>query len=282
MLFCDLHVHSNSSDGTCFPDELIKIAEKSGLKAIALCDHNTVAGLEMFENAAEDTDIAAVPGVEVTSAYNGKEIHVLGLFIKKEVRGALCEYLEQINDRKIQSNIELAKTLSDAGYAVSYDEIKQIAGTAVPNRVHFARALMKRGYISSVSEAFDTILSEDGPYYRSADKLNAVDAVEFLSEIGAVPIIAHPLLNLSYEELCDFLPKAKEKGLVAVETIYPLYTDEDRKLADKLAKMFSLEISGGSDFHGSNKPDIMMGTGKNNISVPIEVFNNLRDNYSQM
>ena len=275
-MLCDMHTHSNCSDGSFSPEELIEEAKKEGIAAIALCDHNTVSGLTRFINAAKESGVIAVPGVEITSAYKGKEVHILGLFLKERHYQKIANYLEQINIRKIESNKLLAKRLNEGGYVISYDAVLEIAGKAVPNRVHFAKALFAKGYVSSVAEAFDTILAEGGEFYKPAKKLDSLEVIRFLHAVDAVTVLAHPFLNFSKTELCEFLQKAKQYGLVGMETIYPLFSKEDSALAQEIAKEFALIASGGTDFHGINKPDIKLGRGKHNISVPYEVYENLR------
>ncbi len=275
-MLCDMHIHSNCSDGSFSPEELINEAKKEGIKAIALCDHNTISGLTRFVNASKDSGVIAVPGVEVTSAYKGKEVHILGLFLKESQYPRIAEYLEQINIRKIENNKLLAKRMKEGGFAINYEAVLNIAGDAIPNRVHFAKALLEKGYVSSVSEAFETVLAENGVFYKPAEKLDALEVVRFLRSVGAVPVLAHPFLNFSYAELCKFLSKAKKCGLVGMETVYPLFSEEEADLAKSLAKEYGLIPSGGSDFHGTNKPDIKMGRGKDNITVPYQFYENLK------
>ncbi len=274
---CDMHIHSNCSDGSFSPEELIGEAQKEGIKVIALCDHNTVSGLTRFMDAAKGSGVIAVPGVEITSAYEGKEVHVLGLFLKESLYPEITEYLEQINTRKIKNNELLTKRLQEGGFDINYDLVVEIAGEAIPNRAHFARALFEKGYVSSESEAFESILDEDGGFYRPAEKLDSLEAIRFLHSVDAVAVLAHPFLNFSKEELLEFLPKAKKCGLMGMETIYPLFSNEETSLAESLAKEYGLIPSGGSDFHGTYKPDIKMGRGKDNITVPYQFYKNLKE-----
>ncbi len=276
QMLCDMHIHSNCSDGTFSPEELIEEAKANNIKAIALCDHNTILGLERILAAAKNNNVEVVPGVEVTTAFEGDEVHILGLFLKQKHYPQITKYLAQINEHKIANNKTLAETLNKNGFDVDYDAILANSGEAVPNRVHFARELMAKGYVSSISEAFDIILAENGDYYKPAEKLDALEVIAFLNSVEAIPVLAHPLLNLSYEKLCKFLPEAKKRGLIAMETIYPLFSKTDSDLAKKLAKDYGLFQSGGSDFHGSNKPEIKIGRGKDNIFVPYETYENLK------
>ncbi len=272
-----MHTHSSCSDGSFSPEELIEIAKNEGIGAVALCDHNTVKGLERFENAAKGSGISAVSGVEITSEYLGCEVHILGLFLSREAQKSVTEYLDRINIRKEESNKSLAKRLKEGGYDIDYQTVREISGEAIPNRVHFAKALMAKGYVASVKEAFDGILKEGGDFYKPSKKADALEVVGLLHKAGALPAIAHPFLNLTKEELCTFLPLAKELGLAAMETIYPLYSQEESAEAERLAEKYGMLQSGGSDFHGANKPDIKMGRGKDNIEVGFEIYEKLKE-----
>ncbi len=274
---CDMHSHSNFSDGTLSPEMLVGLAKREGISAIALCDHNTVAGIPSFFKAAQGTSVDAVSGVEITSCYNGRETHILGLFLKKDSLGEIAEFLKTVNRYKEEGNLELARRLSLGGYEIDYTEIKKASGDQIPNRVHFARALIAKGYISSVKEAFDGILSDSGGFYISAEKLCSFDVISFLREIGALPILAHPLLTLSFEETREFLKKAKSCGLMGLEAIYSLFSAEETEKLYSLASEFKLAVSGGSDFHGDNKPNIKLGVGKGNIKIPYTIYEHLKE-----
>lgn len=265
---CDLHTHSVFSDGTLTPAQIIAAAEQAGLSAVALCDHNTTAGLDAFLKAGINSPVMAIPGVEVTAQYKGKEIHVVGLFLKKPY-DALNELLDAIQAKKEAANYNVWRKLTDAGYQISYENILQAGGASI-NRVHFAKELLRCGYVSSVDEAFDTLLDEDHGLYVPAERCDGFEIIALLRKLKAVPVLAHPFLNLSYEELREFLPQAKFCGLVAMETHYALFGPEKTHLAEALAQEFGLLPSGGSDFHGDNKPNIRIGVGKGDLCVPME------------
>ncbi len=276
----DLHVHSTASDGSTPPEELIAVARKSGVSAVALTDHNTLAGLARFEAAARGTEIVAIPGVEVTAgatvADGEREVHILGLFIPRAVRDELAVFLSEIDRRKRAANCALIERLAAAGYAIDLASVLLVAGEATPNRVHIANVLMERGYVGSVKEAFDTLLRDGGGFYRAPERLNALEVIRFLRSHGILPVLAHPLLTLSQGEVCAFLPQAREAGLVGVETVYPLYSPEEADFMAEVAERFGLLPSGGSDYHGTNKPDIDMGRGRGNIVVPFVFYEGLK------
>ena len=276
-MICDLHTHSCFSDGTNTPTEIISLAVKKGLSAVALTDHNNILGLEEFFAAAEKTNIEAVGGIEISAEFLNKEIHILGLFVTKEHFVALSDYLEDYSMKKIINYKKLYEKLVRAGYDISYKNIAKFSENGVFNRVHFAKELMNKGYVSSIKEAFKGVLSEDKGYYTPVKRLNGFEVIEFLSSIGLTPVLAHPFLNLEYNELLEFLPKAKEKGLKAIETDYSLFNEEQTQNAHKLAEQFGLLKSGGSDYHGENKPHIDLAVGKGNLVIPYEYYLNLKN-----
>ena len=268
MKFCDLHTHSNYSDGTYTPAELVEAAVNAGLSAIALTDHNSVDGLPEFLKAAESKNIEAIPGVEFSVDYSGKELHLVALFIQEEHFAAISEMMEDGKRRKEQSNIELVHALNAAGYKIEYEKIKAASPSGNINRAHIAAALTEAGYVKSREEAFLTILSPEVGFYKPPKRLDFFDMVRYVKNIGAVPVLAHPFLKLSEEELTVLLPRAKEAGLIGIECCYSTHNEEQTKTAFYLADRFNLKYSGGSDFHGDNKPDIAIGTGKGNLRVP--------------
>ena len=274
--FCDLHVHSNNSDGTNTPKELIEIAEQIGLSAIALCDHNTVKGLRDFLLAAVSSSVEAVPGIEITADFNGKEVHILGLFVNLTRLDEIENYVSQISKYKEESNLNLINALKSVGINLDYDEMVSNANGAYVNRVHFAKAMINSGYVESISEAFERYLDEDKGYYVPAKRLSAFEVIEFLIGVNAMPVLAHPLLNLSQEELEQFLPQAKVIGLTAMETNYSLYDKSKTNTAIALANKYDLLLSGGSDDHGKNKPNISMGVGKGDLFVPAEYYERMK------
>ena len=274
--FCDLHTHSVFSDGTCTPAELIDEAFSLGLSAIALTDHNTVDGLPDFLAAAEGRDILAIPGVEFSTEYEGRELHLLGLFIDPvhfpTVRAVAQDYLR----RKAQSNLDLIAALNKAGYEVDYEKLLAQSPNGNINRAHIAAALAEKGYVGSIKEAFQTLLAKGGKFYKEPAKPTFWEMLELIKSIGAVPVLAHPFLNLDEERLRVFLPLAKERGLVGMEVAYSTYDDTTAACAARLAEEFGLLPSGGSDYHGNKKPDIKMGIGKGNLKVPAEWVKNLK------
>lgn len=276
--YCDLHIHSSYSDGSCTPSELIERAKALSLSAVALTDHNTLEGIPEFLASATERGVEAVAGIEISAEYNKKEIHVVGLFISEDRYAPLNEYLKNVRQKKEMANFELYRSLRAAGYDIIYERIFGEDKKGSINRVHFANELIRGGYISTVAEGFSGILSEARGFYKPAKRSCAFEVIDLLCSLNITSVLAHPFLNLSYDELRAFLPQARARGLVAIETDYSLFSAEQTAAARAIADEFGLMRSGGSDFHGTNKPDISLGTGKGNLRVPADYYAALRQN----
>ena len=276
MKICDLHCHSTYSDGSLSPSELISLAEKQGLSALALTDHNTALGLPLFMKAAENSSVEAVPGCEFSTEYNGTELHIVGLCFPENEWSEIEDYVELAHVAKKASNILLIKNLNEAGYDISYEEVASSTDAEEFNRAHVARVLAKKGYVSDVDEAFKNVLNKKNGIYVPPKRIPSIGTIKFIKTCGGIAILAHPFLNMNYEQLEEFLPKAKEAGLDAIETHYSKFSEEETEMAKELAKRFGLKESGESDFHGKAKPDISLGTGLGNLKIPIELLDNLK------
>ena len=274
MEYCDLHTHSTYSDGTFSPAQLVAEGLRKKLRAVALTDHNTVAGLPAFLKAAEGTGLEGIPGVEISTGYRNQEVHIVGLFLRQKSYGELEDFLSVINQRKEKSNRELVAALREAGYALSYEEIRERHQGNV-NRAVIAAELIEKGYLTDRKEAFDGILSAKNGLYHPPERIPAFEAIRFLSSIHAVPVLAHPYLSLTEEALRTFLPEAKSSGLAAMETHYSTFTPQMTEAVRSLASEFGLLESGGSDFHGGNKPEIQLGSGKGDLAVPYSFVQSL-------
>ena len=272
---CDLHTHSNYSDGSLTPLELVRLAEKQGLSALALTDHNTARGLKEFMEAGRNSDIITVAGCEFSTEWHEKEVHIVGLFFQEKDWVEIEDFLKLPLIAKHNSNLSLIDNLQKAGYDVTYEECAAMTDGQEFNRAHVARSLVSKAYFATVADCFDTVLKDGGDFYHHAKKTSSTAAIRFIREYGAVAILAHPFLSLTYEELLEFLPEAKDAGLAAIETRYTEFTPEETELAVSLAERFDLKQSGGSDFHGAAKPDIALGTGHGDLIVPFAFYEDL-------
>ena len=266
--YCDLHAHSVFSDGTDTPAQLLDKAQARGLCAIALTDHNTVAGLPSFVEAAEGRSVRAIPGVEFSADYQGTELHILCLFLQQNHYQTVTDLLEDYHRRKEQSNIQLVDRLNAAGYILDYEKIKAATPNGQVNRALIAAELTQLGYTESIQDAFRQLLSPKCGYYVPPLRPSPFEVISFIKSLGAVAVLAHPFLNLNEEQLRQFLPQAIKSGLDGMETIYSTYDEKTTILAKTIADEFGLLHSGGSDYHGRNKPHIEMGIGQGNLAVP--------------
>lgn len=273
---CDLHTHSAYSDGTVMPAEIIEQAEKIGLSAVALTDHNTVAGLPSFFEAANGKNVEAIGGVELSTDFEDVELHIVGLFIEERHFEAIEGLVAELKLRKEESNLLLVQALNGAGYAIDYEEIKSRTPKKHINRAHFASALLEKGYVQSIPEAFDTLLSKTGGYYTQPKRLDVFETIAFLKKIGCVSVLAHPFQELDEEGVRRFLTLAKPYGLDGMETEYAKYDAETVKKAKAIAKEFNVKESGGSDFHGERRKGTYIGIGQGNLRVPMAFVETLR------
>lgn len=275
MRAIDLHTHSTYSDGTFSVKELIDRAHEKGLAAIALTDHDTVDGIdEAIEYAAEKyPDLEVIPGIEFSTENEGKEVHVVGLYIDyhdKEFIDGLSAFIDSRTGR----NIKMCKKLSEeAGIPISYEVLTEEYPGTVITRAHFAKFMVENGYVNSRNEVFDRYIGDHAPYYVEREKISPEDAINSILKAKGVPILAHPILyRLSDERLEALVSKLKDAGLVGIEAIYSTYELRDERQIKELAKKYDLLISGGSDFHGANKPDIDLGTGCGKLFVPEDLL----------
>ncbi len=273
---CDLHIHSNNSDGSFPPEWIILEAKRIGL-IVALTDHNTTMGLESFMVEAEKQGVTAVPGVELSTVWDEKELHLLGMFIDREHYEKVENLVKDFHILKEKSNVDLIQRLNEGGYKIDYAKVKKRNVNGHVNRAHIASELVELGYVSTPKEAFDKLLKVGKGFYFPPERLKIEDAIRFVRSINAVPVLAHPLLDLDAERLLEILPALCEAGLMGLETRHSTYTEEKEKIASEIAKQFGLLESGGSDFHGEAKPDISIGKGKGNMSVPESFYYKLLD-----
>lgn len=281
----DLHVHSNRSDGTLSPAQLVDYAMEKGLKAFALTDHDTVEGLDEATGYADilrsslpvpETVPEVIPGIEFSTEYQERDIHILGLYI--DYHGdAFRRHLQNFVDSRVLRNRKMCDLLQQAGISVTYEALLAEFPDAVITRAHYARYMLNHGYISSMAEAFDRYIGDHAPCYVPREKITPVQAVKLVQEAEGVPILAHPMqYHMNVEELGLLITKLKEAGLMGIEAIYSTHSDADERMIRRLASRYGLLISGGSDFHGSNKPGLDLAVGYGKLYVPSSLLDDIR------
>ena len=283
MRYIDLHVHSNCSDGTLTPEELVLRGIKNDLVAFALTDHDTVDGVaRAVKKAAELANhIQVIPGVELSCQYDvspdrNVEIHILGYQIDY-ANETLLTTLQKVAKERDNRNKKMCDNLQKAGYPISYEELTEKFGNLIITRAHFAKLLLENGGVPSMDHAFHTCLAIDSPYFVNREYLTPKNAIALIQSAGGIPVLAHPLLyKMSVSEIRTMLDTLKSYGIRGIEAIYSRNHGTDEAFVRKLADEYELFITGGSDFHGSNKPDIEMGTGTGNLRIPVMLLENLR------
>lgn len=257
--FCDLHTHSVYSDGFCTPTQIVEDAIRLDLAAIALTDHDSIDGLPEFLDAAAGKPIEAIAGAEFAVVWEGTELHLLGLFIPSSAFSSIAELMEQVRLRREQCVFDLVESLNRAGFHLDFDTLKQHAQGQV-TRAHVAAAIENTGLMDA-GTAFRTLLKPGAGHYTSPQRLPFSQVLDMLCSVGAVPVLAHPFLNMTPQQLAHFLPIAKRQGLVGMECIYSAYDRQTTEASFALAQSCGLLPSGGSDFHGSIRPEAPLGNG---------------------
>lgn len=276
MKYIDLHVHSNESDGTYTPAQLVDYAIEKGLAAFALTDHDTTKGLAEAVGAAKGRPIEVIPGIEFSTEYEGRDIHIVGLDFDYEDQEFQSQ-LKRFRDSRDLRNEKMIRKLNEAGIKISWEDMESRFGEAVWTRAHFARFMLDEGYIKSMPEAFERYIGDRGPCYVPREKVTPSQAVHLVRRAGGIPVLAHPLLyHLSSERLKVLVEELKKRGLLGLEAVYSTHKGYEEDEMRRLARTTGLCISGGSDFHGSNKPAIDLGCGRGNLKIPYEILKQLR------
>ena len=272
----DLHTHSVRSDGTLTPTELALLAAKTGLSAVALTDHDTTEGTAEFIKECGRLGIEGIAGVEIGARFR-RELHIVGLYVGGS---ELEDMLSKLRDGRRERNIRMAEKLTDGGYDISAEDIcdgRPEEDIKNLGRVHIANALVRKGYIGSVNEAFDRMIGKDKPYYVSRFTLSPEECVELIKRSGGVAVWAHPVYAVSSEqEMTELAERLMAAGLDAMECLYSRYSETETEMCMRVAGETGLLVSGGSDFHGANKPDVKLGCVSGGY-VPYEILEKLKD-----
>lgn len=275
--YVDLHVHSTASDGTLTPSQLVQYALQKGLAAFALTDHDTTAGIPEALQAAEGTSVEVIPGIELSTTWQGGDVHIVGLDIDLE-NIWFQETLLRFQSSRDSRNDKIIALLQKEGIDITSSSMLEAFPHSVWTRAHFARYLLDHHYVGSVNEAFDRYLGDHSKCYVPREKVTPFQAVRLIKESGGIAVFAHPALcRISTDRLESLVAELKRAGLDAMETIYSTYRPAEEAAMTRLARRHSLKSSGGSDFHGSNKPRIDLGSGMGNLRIPYEILVNLRE-----
>ena len=278
-MLIDLHIHSTASDGTKTPAEILSLASGKNLGAVALTDHDTIAGIpEFLTESAKYPDIKAVPGVEISIKHYDYSIHVVGLFIDHK-SDLLNDFLCEIRKNRDRRNEMIIAKLRKHGFDISLEEVNAEAGGESAGRPHFANILIMKGYFSEPQEAFDKCLKRGRPGYCDRILPSPAAAVDVIHKAGGIVIWAHPMSHVDADRrnLLKILKFLVGKGIDGIEAYYPSFTPEQNEYLLSLAEKTGLAVSGGSDFHGGNMKGIDMGTGSGTLAIPYSVYEKLEE-----
>ncbi|MHB8171842.1 MAG: PHP domain-containing protein [Thermincolia bacterium] len=276
----DLHVHTTASDGTLTPWEVVALAREKGLAAVAITDHDTIDGVREALEAGSQLGLEVIPGVEISVDHNGGEMHILGYYVNLQST-YLLEQLQLLQDYRNQRNPKMVARLNQLGLKVTLEELEGEAGGKVIGRPHLASLLMKKGYVRTKQEAFDMYLATGKPAYFKKEKLTPVEGIELVTKAGGIPVLAHPKYlkeAIKPQRLAQMVEELKGFGLKGIEAYYSYHTQADTDFFLELARKLDLVVTGGTDFHGANKPDISLGTGEGSLQIPDELLKGLKRN----
>lgn len=274
--FIDLHTHSTCSDGTLTPDELVKKAAEIGLAAVALTDHDTIAGLPEAMAAGQKYRIEVITGIEFSVA-SDTELHMLGLNFSLDCPAINAVINKDMVENRIIRNREVLKRLSEIGIDITEEEVNCEATSPIIGRSQIARVMVRKGYVSSVREAFDRYLAFGKPAFVPRKSLTPKKAISVIHESGGKAFLAHlNQTNKNDEELYTLLTELKALGLDGIEGYYTEYDEDMNRRYRQMAADLGLLLSGGSDFHGDNKVNYNLGTGRGNLRIPYSLLESLK------
>lgn len=278
MKAIDLHTHTCKSDGSYTPAELVDYAIEKGLAAVAITDHDTTEGLnEALSHAADLKEkclpsVEVVPGIEFSTKYENQDVHVVGLFIAYDspmFKQALADFVDSRTNR----NRKMCENLRGAGIDITYEKLRARYPDSVITRAHYASYLFEKGYVKSRQDAFSQYLGDHTKYFVPREKVTPVQAVKLILHAGGIPILAHPpLYHMGNDRLDKLTASLKAEGLMGIEAFYSTYNNQDIRDMQRLAAKYDLLFSGGSDFHGTNKPGLDLGCGYGKLFVPEDLL----------
>ncbi len=273
--YIDLHTHSTASDGSMTPVELVRHAFAKGLGALAITDHDTLNGAGQAVAEGKRLGIEVVPGVEISVSFN-PEMHLLGYFLSGEY-SAIQDTLEDLRRKREERNPRIIQRLNELGFDITLSEANGLAAGGNTGRPHIARVLVNKGYVASVEEAFDKYLASGRPAYFKKEKLTPEEGIHEIAKAGGIPVLAHPIyLGLDDIQLDHLLGHLKEAGLRGMEALYSENTEKQTAELLRLAQKHKLLVTGGSDFHGSFKPHIEIGSGRGALKIPYALLSALK------
>ena len=276
MKHVDLHMHTTHSDGSYAPRDLIRYAKEKKLDCIAVTDHDTMSSFEECAEEAKKLGIELIPGIEISAQFEPGTLHILGFF-QDPNHPPLKAGLEEIQKARRERNPQIIEKLNRIGIPITYEEVKAESGGKQVGRPHFAKVLLKKGVVKSMEEAFDKYLGKGKPAYLDKRRLSSGESIRMIRDAGGIAVIAHPKqMRLDEGALAKELERLVGEGLGGLEVYNSCQNRDEANLYKRLAKRFNLLITGGSDFHGANKPDVDLGYLGDGVELGYEVVEGMK------
>jgi hypothetical protein len=270
----DLHSHTNESDGSCTPAQLVEEAVRAGVSTLGVADHDTFAGYDQALGIAAVAGLELVCGIELSTKLHGRSVHLLGYFLKSDGLGPFREWILDLQAARRDRNARLAERLRELGFDITLEEA-EARGRGMTGRPHFAQIMMEKGYVRDIREAFDEYLDESAKGYVYRREPQFAEGVERVRKAGGIASLAHPIrVNGDVPAL---MPELCDAGLNAIEAYHSDHGRKDTELYLGLAKRYGMLVTGGSDYHGAVKPGVKLGTGYGgNLHIPEDLLDRLR------
>ncbi|MBI3999565.1 MAG: PHP domain-containing protein [Candidatus Omnitrophica bacterium] len=275
---CDLHLHTLHSDGTLSPRELVQLAKQKGLSCIALTDHDTLSGIEEAQAEGNRAGVEVIAGVEISVKFDPGTMHILGYFVDRHSE-KLKEGLADVQEARRKRNPMIIEKLNALGIKISLSEVERESGGDQVGRPHFARVLVQKKYVKNFEEAFDKYLAKGAPAYVDKRKLTSREAIEMIEEAGGIASLAHPKqlkLNSVPERFEQTIEQLKSEGLKGLEVYSSCQSKEEAARYRKTAERLGLFVTGGSDFHGANRPQAPLGWMGDGAMIPYETIDQMK------
>ncbi|MFH1645505.1 MAG: PHP domain-containing protein [Candidatus Omnitrophota bacterium] len=264
----DLHIHTNCSDGTFTPLEVVELASSKGISCISICDHDTVSGVEEAMLAGRRLGVEIIPGVEISAEENGKELHILGYFVDYKDEN-FTRSLDQVREDRKERLFKIVDALNQYGIDIQAKDLLVFAGDVSISRLHIAKYLLEKGFVDSLQQAFNKYIGDNAPCYVANFRYSVKEAIELIKSAKGIPVVAHPGLN----NVKDFLPDILEAGIEGIEVYHTRHNSALVSYYTKYAKANNLFMTGGSDCHGLNKEELLIGT----VTVPYAFVEEMRN-----
>ncbi len=263
----DLHLHTTFSDGTDAPARVVELAHQAGLSALAITDHDNTDALAIAEPVARRLGLELIPGIEMSASADGREVHMLGFLMQLD-HPTLVRHLSEQQARRIERVREMARKLERVGVRIDAEEVLRLAGEGTVGRPHVARVLLKRGYVSTMAEAFQKYIGPDNPGFVPGSPLSPAQVIRVIREAGGIPVLAHPI----YLKCDPLIESFVRDGLAGLEVYHSSHTPEEVLRYEQLADRFALLKTGGSDYHGNAKEGLPVGA----VKIPYELVEALK------